>query len=258
MLASLALIHKFLILWYTCNIIQVSILTFVLLFITLLPTHLIHGITFPLCTFYHYIMFTGLPLLCSLYLLSIQLVHGFAFASLFIPFINTLRSQVCLCFALYTFHQYITFTGLPLLCSLYLLLTHLLHIPIFAMVFVYFYLTHFINSLCFVPCAFCEAYLTNFLISVFYQQFCVSSPYSCDHVQSLALSSSASHFLCDLMKLMRLFVEASWEDTSPGLDNSGWITLANCLPSSTLQHRPREVMRSSVWNTRKIMRDVQR
>lgn len=39
---------------------------------------------------------------------------------------------------------------------------------------------------------------------------------------------------CAFIKLMRPFVDASCDVTSPPASSSGWITFASCLPSSTL------------------------
>ena len=42
-------------------------------------------------------------------------------------------------------------------------------------------------------------------------------------------------YMWDLMKLIRPFVELSWDETGPRDSSSGWIFLASCLPSSTLE-----------------------
>lgn len=44
------------------------------------------------------------------------------------------------------------------------------------------------------------------------------------------------HVLFDFIKLIRPFVDESCELTGSAPPSSGWITLANCLPSSTLKY----------------------
>lgn len=49
-----------------------------------------------------------------------------------------------------------------------------------------------------------------------------------------ARTSYLRYVLCDLIKLMRPLVEASCAVASPSASSSAWMTLASCLPSSTL------------------------
>ena len=50
---------------------------------------------------------------------------------------------------------------------------------------------------------------------------------------------------------MSPLVDASWAYASPGADNSGWIAVASCFPSSTLDAqeerklRPKEALQKS-------------
>ena len=41
--------------------------------------------------------------------------------------------------------------------------------------------------------------------------------------------------MCDLMKLIKPLVDESWLSTGFEPASSGWMTLASCLPSSTLK-----------------------